>query len=235
MRHSLLAISRAFIVASVAALAACGPDPEPAGTDVRVLVDEVALDPMGNPVVVLREQDGRRKLLIWIGIAEARSIASELEEITPPRPNTHDLTKQLIDGLEGHVERAIVTHLHDGTFYGLIVIQGKNGRVRVDSRPSDAIALALRVNAPVFVHSTLLDDPPPEIKSPTPPGREVKIHHLPATPIALQMRLERHARSRQLHDPSPCFKTQSASWGPCPFGAPRPPHGGISPPEDTPA
>ena len=126
--------------------------------DVEVRVDTLAVDPTSNsPVVILEELEGRRRLPIWIGFAEAQSIAAELERAKPVRPNTHDLTKRLIDRLEGAVERIVVTELSEGIYYARIQLRAPNGRVDVDARPSDAIAIGLRYGAPLFVRERLFD------------------------------------------------------------------------------
>ena len=118
----------------------------------------VALDPRTNsPVIVLQENDGTRKLPIWIGFAEARSIAAELEQVEPVRPNTHDLAKRILVGLEGKLERVVVTDLREGTYFAVLQVRTENGLVEIDSRPSDAIAIALRVSAPIFVRNWLFD------------------------------------------------------------------------------
>ena len=136
-----------------------GPGCEPGGDatapGVEVRVEGVAVDERSSsPVVILEELGGTRKLPIWIGYAEASSIASQLEAVAAPRPNTHDLAKRLIDGLDGTVSRVIVSDLAGGVYYARIVL-ARNGRsVEVDARPSDAIALALRFEAPLFVNES---------------------------------------------------------------------------------
>ena len=146
----------AHLIGSLVLLAAqgatCRPSDDrldpilPAGgngmSEVAVHVDRVAFDRnSGSPVVLLEEDSGSRVLPILIPVAAAHSIASEMSHVTPTRPNTHDLAKRLLDRLQGHVERVIVTELRDGTFYALIVV-GFDGRtIEVDARPSDAIAI----------------------------------------------------------------------------------------------
>jgi bifunctional DNase/RNase len=124
-----------------------GSDPE-----VAVRVQAVAIDPRSDsPVLVLEELEGGRRLPIWIGFSEAQSIASVLENQSRPRPNTHDLAKRLIDRLDGKVERVVVTHLADEIYYALIVVNARGRTLEIDARPSDAIAIGLRYQAPLFV------------------------------------------------------------------------------------
>ena len=119
-----------------------------------VAVDERA----GSPVVLLEEWEGTRSLPIWIGVSEARSIAAEMEERHGPRPNTHDLAKRLIQGLDASLVRVVVTELREGIYYATIVLQTGGRKVEIDSRPSDAIAIGLRMQAPIYAHESLLDD-----------------------------------------------------------------------------
>jgi uncharacterized protein len=141
------------------ALAACGcgrAAPEPV-QNVPVRVERVALDSHDVPVVVLEEEGGTRLLPIWIGTAEARSIAVQIEARRPPRPNTHDLARSVIQGLHGEVVRVVVTELHGGTYYALLTLRSGNDLVDIDARPSDAIAIALRAGAPIYVRASLFD------------------------------------------------------------------------------
>jgi hypothetical protein len=111
----------------------------------------------GAPLVVLREQDAPHRLLpIFIGGREAVAIALALSGETPPRPLTHDLLAALIDSLDAHVDHVEVTEVRDGTFLAELVVAGPHGGVNLDSRPSDAIALALRVDAPLFASDAVL-------------------------------------------------------------------------------
>jgi bifunctional DNase/RNase len=162
-----LAVSlRTTALALALAAPACGG--EASGVvDVSVTVARVAFDPLSNtPVVVLEESEGPRRLLIWIGPAEARSIAQRLERIDLPRPNTHDLAQRLVEGLQGDVERVTVTELRDGTYYAVIALRRDGRRVEIDARPSDAIALALRTAAPLFVREGLLEPAAPDPEAP---------------------------------------------------------------------
>ena len=153
----VLAVAIAAISAIGLGSACNAPAPE-FPPDVAVKVASIAVDPTGSPGVILEESDGGRALPIWIGIAEARSIASEIERQRPPRPNSHDLTKTLIEGLDGVVERVVVTELRDGTYYALISVSSRGQHIEIDARPSDAIALALRFDAPLLVREALFDD-----------------------------------------------------------------------------
>jgi len=113
----------------------------------------------GAPLVLLREQDEPHRMLpIFIGGPEAASIALALSGRTPPRPVTHDLFAALLEALDMRVERVEVTEVRDGTFIAELAVQGPGGDRRLDSRPSDAIALAVRVNAPLFVREEVLEE-----------------------------------------------------------------------------
>jgi bifunctional DNase/RNase len=140
------------------AAAACRREERPESGTVEVRVQTVALDDRSqSPVVILEERAGSRRLPIWIGHAEASSIANQLHKVESVRPNTHDLAKRLIDGLEGSVVRVVVTDLAGGIYYARIVLARPGGRVEIDARPSDAIAIALRFEAPLFVDERLFE------------------------------------------------------------------------------
>jgi len=116
------------------------------------------LDPVtNNPIVVLRDLQDQRALPIWVGVCEASAIALQVENVTTPRPMTHDLLRNVISDLRGRVERVVVTELKDSTFYAVIMLEVQGETVAVDARPSDAIALALRAKAPIFVEETVLE------------------------------------------------------------------------------
>ncbi len=108
-------------------------------------------------VVILKEVNGERHLPIWIGSYEAEAIAMELQGVTASRPLPYDLMRTMIDDLGGSVERIAVTDLSDDVFYARIVLRHNGREVEVDSRPSDAIALALRAHVPIFAESSVLD------------------------------------------------------------------------------
>ena len=112
----------------------------------------LALDPLSNmPIIILKDEEDKRSLPIWVGIFEANAIALELEKIATPRPMTHDLIKSILETVEARVTKVVVTDLKENTFYALLHIQIGEREYTVDSRPSDAIALALRVAAPIYV------------------------------------------------------------------------------------
>ena len=116
------------------------------------------VDPSTNaPIVLLKDVESDTMLPIWVGPFEANSIASEIEKVAPQRPMTHDLLRNVIQQFGGEVRRVVVTELKDSTFYAVIeiVLDGKD--VIIDSRPSDAIALALRVDCPIFVREEVIE------------------------------------------------------------------------------
>jgi bifunctional DNase/RNase len=129
---------------------------------VPVRVGMVMLDRDGAPVVLLEERGGTRTLPIWIGLAEARSIANELAHQRSERPSTHDFVKALLDRLDGRVRRVVVTDVRDGTYYASVEVEERGRSISLDARPSDAIALALRFGAPIFVHEGLFEPARPE-------------------------------------------------------------------------
>ena len=128
------------------------------GSEIPVHVGRVTLDRGDSPVVILEEDDGDRWLPIWIGSAEARSIAVQMAELPSPRPNTHDLARNLIEGLEASVLRVVVTDLRANTYYAELTLLVHGEVVTLDSRPSDAIAIALRTHAPIFVDESLFEE-----------------------------------------------------------------------------
>jgi bifunctional DNase/RNase len=116
------------------------------------------MDPSTNsPIVLLKDIRGEAMLPIWVGPFEANAIASEIEKVAPQRPMTHDLLRNIINQFGGDVRRVIVTELKDNTFYAVIEIEHEGKRLIIDSRPSDAIALALRVDCPIFVREEVIE------------------------------------------------------------------------------
>lgn len=122
-------------------------------------ISGVTVDPLTNsPIVILKEIDGEKILPIWIGILEATAIASELENIKFSRPMTHDLLKNIMDTLDVKVTKVEVCDLRDNTYYALIHLLTSDGKeFAIDARPSDALALSLRVKAPIYVKEEVLE------------------------------------------------------------------------------
>ena len=126
---------------------------------VEMTIKGLMVDPITNmPIVILKDEEGRRVLPIWVGIFEANAIALQIENIETPRPMTHDLLRNVIDDLSAGVERIVVSDLKDNTFYALIHLRVGGEIVAIDARPSDAIALALRVRAPILVEETVIEN-----------------------------------------------------------------------------
>ncbi|HEY3171659.1 MAG TPA: bifunctional nuclease family protein [Thermoanaerobaculia bacterium] len=125
---------------------------------VKMEIKGLLMDPVSNmPVVVLRDAANGVFLPIWVGIFEANAIALQMEKITTPRPMTHDLLKNLLGELDAKVEKIVINDLKDNTFFARIHLLRGETRWNVDSRPSDAIALALRVDAEIFVEEEVLE------------------------------------------------------------------------------
>jgi hypothetical protein len=124
---------------------------------VEMKVRGLALDPLSNmPIIILRDEEDKRSLPIWVGIFEANAIALELEKISTPRPMTHDLIKNILEAVEARVVKVAVTDLRENTFFAVLHLQLGGAEYTVDSRPSDAIALALRVGAPIYVEEEVV-------------------------------------------------------------------------------
>ncbi|PYN03235.1 MAG: hypothetical protein DME07_07285 [Candidatus Rokuibacteriota bacterium] len=124
---------------------------------VEMKVRGLALDAVSNmPIIILRDEEDKRSLQIWVGIFEANAIALELEKVAPARPMTHDLIKNILEALEARVLKVVVTDLKENTFFAVLHLQLGETEYTVDSRPSDAIALALRVNAPIYVDEEVI-------------------------------------------------------------------------------
>lgn len=125
---------------------------------IEMRVGGLTLDPMTKtPIVILKDEDNKLNLPIWIGLMEATAMATELEGIRMARPMTHDLLRRLIDELGGQVESIEVTELKDNTYYASICLQAGEKKLTIDSRPSDAISLALRTKSPIFVAKQVLE------------------------------------------------------------------------------
>ena len=124
---------------------------------IEMTIKGLMVDPITNmPIVILRDQAGEHVLPIWVGIFEANAIALQIENVSTPRPMTHDLLRNIISDLNGAVEKIVVCDLKENTFYALIYVRIREEVVAVDARPSDAIALALRVSAPIYVEDTVV-------------------------------------------------------------------------------
>jgi bifunctional DNase/RNase len=125
--------------------------------EVEMKIRGLMMDPVTNvPIVILKDNSGSQFLPIWVGIYEANAIALEIEKVTTPRPMTHDLIKNVLTGLETGVRRVVVSELRDDTFYAVIWLERGGELISIDSRPSDALALALRLDCPIFVDEQVL-------------------------------------------------------------------------------
>ena len=117
------------------------------------------MDPLTNsPIVILQSLEKNTLLPIWVGIFEANAIALQIERIDTPRPLTHDLIKNILLQLDANVDKIVVTDLQENTFYAVIHLRMNGDRITIDSRPSDAIALALRTDAPIFVTEEVINN-----------------------------------------------------------------------------
>jgi bifunctional DNase/RNase len=125
---------------------------------IEMSIKGLMVDPITNtPIVILRDKEGQKVLPIWVGIFEANAIALQIENIPTPRPMTHDLLRNVIHDLKASVQKIVVCDLQENTFYALIYLGLNGATVAIDARPSDAIALALRTKAPIFVEDTVID------------------------------------------------------------------------------
>jgi len=125
--------------------------------EVEMTIRGLMMDPVSNmPIVILKDTSSDTVLPIWVGVYEANAIALEMEKVSTPRPMTHDLIKNVLTGLETQVHKVVVTELRDDTFYAVIWLERDGSVISVDSRPSDALALALRVDCPIFVDDGVL-------------------------------------------------------------------------------
>jgi uncharacterized protein len=125
--------------------------------EVEMRIRGLMMDPVTNmPIVILKDANGDSVLPIWVGVYEANAIALEIEKVTTPRPMTHDLIKNLLTGLDTQVHKVVVTELREDTFFAVIWLERDGRVISIDSRPSDALALALRVDCPIFVDDDVL-------------------------------------------------------------------------------
>lgn len=126
--------------------------------EVEMKIRGLMMDPVSNmPIVILKDVNGSSILPIWVGVYEANAIALEIEKVSTPRPMTHDLIKTLLTGLGAGIRKVVVSELKDDTFYAIIWIEKDGQLISVDSRPSDALAVALRLDCPIFVEDSVLN------------------------------------------------------------------------------
>jgi bifunctional DNase/RNase len=129
---------------------------------IEMTIKGLMVDPITNsPIVILRDKEGTKVLPIWVGIFEANAIALQIENVSTPRPMTHDLLRNVIHDLKASVQKVVVCDLQENTFYALIYLALNGDTVAIDARPSDAIALALRTRAPIFVEESVIDNAKP--------------------------------------------------------------------------
>ena len=125
--------------------------------EVEMKIRGLMMDPVTNmPIVVLKDVTGTSILPIWVGVYEANAIALEIEKVSTPRPMTHDLIKLLLMGLETGVRKVVVSDLKEDTFFAVIWLERNGELISVDSRPSDALAIALRLDCPIYVDDSVL-------------------------------------------------------------------------------
>jgi uncharacterized protein len=125
--------------------------------EIEMKIRGLMMDPVTNmPIVILKDINGNSLLPIWVGIYEANAIALEIEKVATPRPMTHDLIKSLLLGLGTGMKKVVVSDLREDTFYAIIWLERNGELISVDSRPSDALALALRLDCPIFVEDEVL-------------------------------------------------------------------------------
>ncbi len=127
--------------------------------EVEMKIRGLMMDPVNNmPIVILRDAPGNRILPIWVGVYEANAIALEIEKVATQRPMTHDLIKTLLLGMDAGVRKVVVSELKDDVFYAVIWVERDGKLTSIDSRPSDALAIALRLDCPIFVDDSVLDN-----------------------------------------------------------------------------
>jgi len=125
--------------------------------EVEMKIRGLMMDPVTNmPIVILKDAGSDTVLPIWVGMFEANAIALEIEKVTTPRPMTHDLLKNLLIGMEATVQKVVVTELREDTFFAVIWLDRSGESISIDSRPSDALALALRMDCPIYVEDEVL-------------------------------------------------------------------------------
>jgi bifunctional DNase/RNase len=125
--------------------------------DIEVRIRGLLMDPASNmPIIVLKDVASETVMPIWVGFFEAKAISDEIEKVAAPRPRTHDLTGNLIRHLNAELERVVITELKDDTFLAILWLRQGDESVAIDARPSDAIALALRADCPIYVSEQVM-------------------------------------------------------------------------------
>lgn len=170
-------MKKGLLLLFLAALLSLGLYSQPVGSAepdlMEMTVREVVVDPTsGAPLVVLQDSDKKKFVPIVIGINEAQAISMEMNKVTPVRPMTHDLIKSIIEKLQARLVRVVINDVRDNIIYALLYLRQDKGEVVIDSRPSDSIALALRVKAPIFVTKKVRDAL--AVEAPAPEKREPK-------------------------------------------------------------
>ena len=157
-----------LVLAPLVLLASCGESVRVRSDDlVQVEVRGVGFDPAANsPVVILQDAAHTKAIPIWVGMAEAQAIHLQLQGTVTPRPMTHDLLKNILERVGVGFEKVVVTEMKDNTYYAFIYLANGKSPIQIDSRPSDAIALALRFHRPIFVASRLFDTAVPHETQP---------------------------------------------------------------------
>ena len=126
--------------------------------EIEMTIRGLMIDPITNmPIVILKDKEGERVLPIWVGVFEANAIALQIENISTPRPMTHDLIRNILSEIEADVQRIVVYELRENTFYAMIYLDREGETMAIDARPSDAIALALRTKSPIFVEDDVVE------------------------------------------------------------------------------
>ena len=126
---------------------------------IEMTIKSLMFDPVTNlPIIVLRDKDGQHMVPIWMGMFEANAIAIQIENVASPRPMTHDLLKNVIEDLNADIKKIVVHDLKGNTFYAFLYLEVNGETVAVDARPSDAIALALRAGAPIFIDKKVIEN-----------------------------------------------------------------------------
>ena len=134
------------------------PEVSESPQELRMTIKGLMLDPSSNvPIVILKQEDSQVFLPIWIGVFEANAIALRIEEVETPRPMTHDLLHSALETLQAVVEKIVISDLQENTFYARIHLRQNGESLQIDARPSDAIALAVRAEAPIFVSKPVLE------------------------------------------------------------------------------